>query len=170
MATSLTLLKNQILENDASDGMNSKFTAVRHGKIRYHPCSFSFFKGAQKNEYFMVVDSKQSTVTINIDNVDQFHEDPDTKRLLLVYHIGDEQGKLQKKKDEFECAEVELLLKTFSGIRNKTVGLGLYEDFTTVKPGQAMERSSTMVVTKRDPVNLIEEEENKRERSNSGND
>jgi len=44
---------------------------------------------------------------------------------------------LVKKKDEFECAETEYLLKTFSGIRNKTVGLGMVaEDFSTIMGGK----------------------------------
>ena len=46
-----------------------------------------------------------------------------------MYHVANDDGKLTKKKDEFECAEVDLLMKTFSGIRNKTVGLGMMDAF-----------------------------------------
>ena len=70
MAQKLTLLKNQILENDASNGMNRKYTAVRVGKLRYYPCSFAFVQGVKPNEYFMVIDSKQATITINMDHLD----------------------------------------------------------------------------------------------------
>lgn len=42
MASKLTLLKNQILENDADTGMNRKYTAVRIGTLRNYPCTFSF--------------------------------------------------------------------------------------------------------------------------------
>ena len=78
MAMKLTLLKNQIMENDTDNGMNRKYTAVRVGKLRYYVCTISFVQGAGHNEYFMVVDSKQATTTINIDHVDQFALDPDS--------------------------------------------------------------------------------------------
>ena len=111
--------------------MGRKYTAVRVGTIRYHPCTFSFVEGAARNEYFVVVDSKQATTTINVDHIDQFAQDHESMRLVLVYHIPNADGKLVKKKDEYECAETEHLLKTFGGIRNKTVGLGMIDDFTT---------------------------------------
>ena len=149
MAQKLTLLKNQILENDASNGMNRKYTAVRVGKLRYYPCSFAFVQGVKPNEYFMVIDSKQATITINMDHVDQFTEEEEENRLLLVYHVANDDGKLTKKKDEFECAEVDLLMKTFSGIRNKTVGLGMMDAFqTTTISGSTVRRSSTISMVK----------------------
>ena len=66
----MTLLKNQILESDTEDGMKRKYTAVRVGTIRYYPCSFSFVEGAGHREYFMVIDSKQATITVNVDHID----------------------------------------------------------------------------------------------------
>jgi len=62
---------------------------------------------------------------------------------MLVYHIPAEpsrwdtmtkdasefEGMMAKKNDEFECAENDLILKTFSGIRNKIVGTGSHEAF-----------------------------------------
>ena len=88
----------------------------------------------------------------------------------MVYHVPDEDGKLSKKKDEYECAEVEALMKTFSGIRNKTVGLGLIEDFTTVSgAAKNLQRRGTL-----DPrgqrggrLDGRGEEESKKERSGS---
>ena len=123
--------------------MGRKYTAVRVGTIRYHPCTFSFVEGAARHEYFVVVDSKQATTTINVDHIDQFAQDHESMRLVLVYHIPNEDGKLVKKKDEYECAESEHLLKTFGGIRNKTVGLGLIDDFTTGTKGNIGQSNSS---------------------------
>ena len=142
MAQKLTLLKNQIMENDTSNGLGMKYTAVRVGTLRYHPCSFSFVQGADPQEYFMVVDSKQATTTINIDHVDSFQLDPDSARLVLVYHIPNDEGKLVKKTDAFECAETDHLMKTFAGVRNKTVGLGMLENFSTVSSAKAERRNT----------------------------
>ena len=36
---------------------------------------------------------------------------------------------MEKRNDEFECAENEVILKCFSGIRNKIVGTGSHEAF-----------------------------------------
>ena len=41
MASKLTLMKNQIMENDAIGGMMRRYAAVRLGKIRHHPCTVS---------------------------------------------------------------------------------------------------------------------------------
>jgi hypothetical protein len=83
-----------------------------------------------------VIDSKAETKTINVDLIDQFSEDEETGRLVLVYHIS-EDDKMIKKKDEYECAETETILKTFGGLRNKIMGLGQVVDFTTIKGAAA---------------------------------
>ena len=77
----------------------------------------------------MVVDGRHETVTININNIDQLYEVEDTGRLVMVYHMPAEATRFNpnaegmvKKKDEFECAENDLMLKTFTGIRNKLMG------------------------------------------------
>ena len=41
MAQKLTLMKNQIMENDAANGMMKRHPAVRLGRIRHHPCTVS---------------------------------------------------------------------------------------------------------------------------------
>ena len=148
MAQKLTLMKNQIMENDAAHGMMKRHPAVRLGRIRHHPCTVSntglphrltkwltlcfyqmeFVKG-EDEDYFMVVDGRSETVTINFNNIDQFSENEDTGRLVLVYHIPAEPTLINRnaegmvlKTDEFECAENDLILKTFVGIRNKMMG------------------------------------------------
>ena len=77
----------------------------------------------------MVVDGRHETVTINFNNIDQFTENDETGRLSLVYHMPAEPSTFNpnaegmvKRKDEFECAENELITKTFRGIRNKLMG------------------------------------------------
>ena len=44
MASKLTLMKNQIMENDAQGGMMRRYALVRLGKIRHHPCTVSQLK------------------------------------------------------------------------------------------------------------------------------
>ena len=130
MAQKLTLMKNQIMESDAADGMMRRYAAVRLGTIRHHPCTLEFVKGEEDDDYFIVLDGRHETITVNFDNVDQFMENEDTGRLILVYHVPQEpgtfkrnvEGGMVKKKDEFECAENEMILKTFTGIRNKLMG------------------------------------------------
>ena len=87
------------------------------------------FVNGEDAEFYMVIDGRHETITINFNNIDQFNENHDTGRLCLVYHIPAEPTRFSpnaegmvKKKDEFECAENELILKTFVGIRNKLMG------------------------------------------------
>ena len=124
MAQKLTLMKNQIMESNAADGMLRRYAAVRLGTIRHHPCTVEFVKG-EENNFFMVVDGRHETITINFDNIDQFMENEETGRLNLVYHmpvIKKNVEEMVKRKDEFECAEIDLILQTFKGIRNKLMG------------------------------------------------
>ena len=75
--------------------------------------------------------------------------------MLLVYHMPAEPSAFNrnaegmvKRKDEFECAENELLLKTFQGIRNKLVGTGC--DPEMVMGGAAVKQpSSTPTMARR---------------------
>lgn len=85
----------------------------------------------EEEDFFMVVDGRHETFVINFNNIDQFTENEDNGRLVLVYHMPAEpttfkrtvaEGEMVKRKDEFECAENELILKTFVGIRNKLMG------------------------------------------------
>ena len=88
-----------------------------------------FVKG-EDADYFMVIDGRHETITIDFQNIDQFVENDENGRLLLVYHMPAEpstfnknvEGAMVKRKDEFECAENELIIKTFVGIRNKLMG------------------------------------------------
>ena len=49
MAQKLTLMKNQIMENDAAGGMMHRYAAVRLGTIRHHPCTVSHLDGTIKS-------------------------------------------------------------------------------------------------------------------------
>lgn len=75
------------MENDASNGIKRKYTALRVGTIRNHPCVFYFIEGKAKDEFFLVIDSKSETKTINVELIEQFSEDEESSRLILVYHI-----------------------------------------------------------------------------------
>ena len=85
----------------------------------------------EDDEFYLVIDGRHETSTVTFSNIDQFSEIEDSGRLVLVYHIPAEASRFNanpegmvKKKDEFECAENELILKTFVGIRNKMMGTG----------------------------------------------
>ena len=128
MAHKLTLMKNQIMESDIAYGMMKRHAAVRLGKIRHHPCTIEFVQGEEEDDYFMVIDGRHETITINLNNIDQFIENEETGRMNLVYHVPAEPSTFNrnaegmvKRKDEFECAENEILLKAYSGIRSKLV-------------------------------------------------
>ena len=87
------------------------------------------FVNGEDSDFFMVIDGRHETITINFDNIDQFVENEESGRLQLVYHMPAEPSTFNKnvegmvkRKDEFECAENDLVLKTFVGIRNKLMG------------------------------------------------
>lgn len=89
------------------------------------------FVNGEDDEFFLVIDGRHETTTINFNNIDQFSEIEDSGRLIMVYHMPAEPSRFNqnpegmvKKKDEFECAENELILKTFVGLRNKLMGTG----------------------------------------------
>lgn len=101
---------------------------MRLGKIRHHPCTIEFVKG-EDEDFFMVVDGRHETITVNFNNIDQFTENEESGRLVVVYHMPAEPSAFNrnaegmvKRKDEFECCENELITKTFVGIRNKMMG------------------------------------------------
>ena len=138
LAQKLTLMKNQIMESDASNGMNKRYAAVRLGTIRHHPCTILFVEGVSNAEneedagFYMVIDGRHETITIDCNNIDQFSEIEENGRLILVYHLPAEssrfsryaEGEMVRRSDQFECAENEDILKTFMGIRNKMMGIG----------------------------------------------
>lgn len=88
------------------------------------------FANGEEADFFLVIDGRHETITINFNNIDQFAENEENGRLMLVYHMPAEpstfnknvEGSMVKRKDEFECAENELIIKTFVGIRNKLMG------------------------------------------------
>ena len=162
MANKLTLMKNQIMENDIAYGMMKRHPAVRLGKIRHHPCTIEFVQGEEEDDYFMVIDGRHETITINLNNIDQFSENEETGRMMLVYHVPAEPSTFNrnaegmvKRKDEFECAENELLLKAFSGIRNK-LATSTSESFNNpaadnIQAAAAQSNEQNVSITKQSP-------------------
>ena len=78
----------------------------------------------------MVIDSKKEKITIGFSNIDQLTENQSSGNLQLVYYMPVQQesfmhiqkkGELAREKAEFECCENALLLKTYQGIRSKTI-------------------------------------------------
>ena len=136
MAQKLSMMKNQIMENDAAIGLEKRYAAVRLGTIRHHPCIVQFIEGhadadiGEDAGLYMVIDGRHETITIDFNNIDQFSENEDNGRLILVYHMPAEpsrfkmlkEGDMVKREDQFECAENELILKTFAGLRSKLMG------------------------------------------------
>jgi len=57
------------MESNAADGMLRRYAAVRLGTIRHHSCTVEFIKGEEDN-FFMVVDGRHETITINFNNID----------------------------------------------------------------------------------------------------
>lgn len=68
MASKLTLLKNQMMENDMGIGMSRKFSAVKISTLRNVPVAIKFEQS--ERDFFMIIDSKQAEVQINCENVD----------------------------------------------------------------------------------------------------
>ncbi len=102
----------------------------------------------------MVIDGRSETITINMHNIDQFYENEENGRLLLIYHMPAEPSAFNrnaegmvKRKDEFECAENEMLLKTFKGIRNKLVGTA--SDPNAIFAAPVKQPSATPTMAKR---------------------
>ena len=126
------------MESDATNGMMRRYAAVRLGTIRHHPCTVQFVEGVSDAEgeedagFYMVIDGRNETMTIDCNNIDQFSENEENGRLILVYHLPAEpsrfsrfaEGEMVRRTDQFECAENEAILKTFTGIRNKMMGTG----------------------------------------------
>ena len=103
----------------------------------------------------MVIDSKKEKVQINCTNIDQLNEDQNSGNLKLVYfmpvqeesfmHIQ-KKGELQRIKTEFECCENALLLKTYQGIRAKTIQAEAEAetDFKDLDLGEQQTRAASM--------------------------
>ena len=80
---------------------------------------FEFLQNADKKDtdWFLLIDSRQYEISINIENVEEFSETKD-KKLFLVYYLPDEKSpeKFIRKSDTFDCCENGLILKTFGSI------------------------------------------------------
>lgn len=80
----------------------------------------------------MVVDGKKNVYHINVENIDLFSENEQTRQLQLVYHIAEENTsyfgkkdtattKIVKKEEYFESTENEKILKAFKAIQTKAM-------------------------------------------------
>lgn len=125
MASKLTLLKNQMMESNMGLGMDRRFSAVKIELLRNTVCAIKFEES--DNEFFMIIDSKAAEVQINCENIDSLAEEA-PGRVQMVYHLPQDRLKantdMARRTDSFECAEAEMLLTTFQGIRNRILGVG----------------------------------------------
>ena len=90
------------METDAANGMQRRFAAVRLGTIRHHPCTVQFMEGVPSaiNEddagFYMVIDGRYETTTIDCNNIDSFNENEENGRLILVYHMPAEPSRFSR--------------------------------------------------------------------------
>ena len=70
----------------------------------------------------MIIDSRNSETSINVENIQKLEEDPSKKLLIIAYQlpeIGIGGKKMVSKEDKFECVENKLILKTYEGIQRE---------------------------------------------------
>ena len=84
----------------------------------------SYLTVTDKNphQYFLLIDSRQQEISINCENIENFSEGDDGK-LNLTYMVpqtdffGRVKTEMERRIEEYECAESVLLINTFNGIR-----------------------------------------------------
>ena len=75
----------------------------------------------------MVIDSKKSEVSINCENIEGMEVNKDDQLEITYFlpegkvHTDNAKGKFVRKVDIMECCENNLILKTYSGIRNQVI-------------------------------------------------
>ncbi len=73
----------------------------------------------------MLIDTSESELSISLEHIDSMVYNTQIKAIRLIYFvpkkrlIGDDI--LEKRYDEFECCEYQLLLKTFNNVRLKVM-------------------------------------------------
>jgi hypothetical protein len=76
------------MEHNAGLGMTRKFAAVKvngPGGLLNTPCTLEFIEDSP-GEYFLILDTKQCCITIDMRSIDSFKEN-DKGKLSLVYFI-----------------------------------------------------------------------------------
>lgn len=73
-------------------------------------------------QYFLVIENRNQEISINCTNVENFTTNQDGT-LTLIYHIpmkdvfGRTKNEMERRIEEYDCAESQQLLKTYQGIR-----------------------------------------------------
>jgi hypothetical protein len=118
LATKLVMLKNQILENDASKHLGRRFGACRItdlGVVKtFTPVSLEFSRVTPR-EYLLSIESRQKLVRIECESIEAVAETKDG-RLAISYFAQKKEG-FQKKTELFECFEIGDIVKVFQSIR-----------------------------------------------------
>ena len=85
MAHKLTLMKNQIMENDTGFGMSKRYGCVRKGLLKVPEANTITFCN-EGGQYYMEIDSKKEKISINMNNIDSLKEN-DAGNIVLVYYM-----------------------------------------------------------------------------------
>ncbi|CDW74319.1 UNKNOWN [Stylonychia lemnae] len=115
LAQKLSMMKNQILEQQVGSGIGKKFAAVKLGRLNKKTVSFEFVED-KTDDFYLIIDSKTSEISVNFDNIDEVQETKDGK-LNILYFIPGDSGNMLKRNENYECFEIEEFLKVYTNIK-----------------------------------------------------
>lgn len=74
----------------------------------------------RNNEYYMIIDSKQFEISVDIENVENLTEIKDG-RLAIVYFVPQVDGSMQRRNETYEFFETSEILKVYNIIKNQSI-------------------------------------------------
>jgi hypothetical protein len=69
----------------------------------------------KRKEFYLIIDSKQNKITVDVVATESFKEDKDG-RLNIVYYVPTNEGGRQKRNETYDVFEGDTLLKAYNGI------------------------------------------------------
>lgn len=66
----------------------------------------------------MIIDCKAYEIAVSFDSIELFAENKDDKINIVYYVPSNEKGELLKRNEVYECAENELIMKTYKSIKS----------------------------------------------------
>ncbi|CDW87547.1 UNKNOWN [Stylonychia lemnae] len=138
LASKLVLMKNQIMEHNVGRSLQRKFAGVKSGALKGIPVvvslpynypmfhiltislQFEFREDINQN-YFLLIDSKSFSLSINFEDLDFIGENKEGK-LQIVYFVSSKdsnQANFKKQSEIYECCENEEMIQTYQNIRNQ---------------------------------------------------
>ena len=156
LVNKLTQMKQQIIDNEHQHSVLKKFGAVKIGAFSKTACTMGYLTIADQtpHQYFLLIDSKSSEISINCENIESFVMKDDFVGLQIIYFLPQKdwlgnQKAMERRVDEYECAEAEFLVKTFQNIRRKIMQRALQEE---MGPASTVQRSQTMKLPAKAPA------------------